>query len=107
MKGILICVSPLRPEYYFSVLPSERKESIRPVLVDKTVIPQNGDAVYVFSDLARGLWTYHEPPCPMPHWGNPKLCWKVIANSDLFDSTTLRKIAQGDIVEGDEVELSN
>ena len=26
-----------------------------------------------------GVWTFKQAPCPMPYWGNPNACKKIIA----------------------------
>jgi hypothetical protein len=30
-----------------------------------------------------GVWKYMKAPCPMPYWGNPNCCKKIIASTDL------------------------
>lgn len=37
--------------------------------------PQDGDLVLTEK---YGVWEYKEAPCPMPYWGNPNVCKKLI-----------------------------
>jgi len=30
-----------------------------------------------------GVWKYAKAPCPMPYWGNPNVCKKIVASTDL------------------------
>jgi hypothetical protein len=51
------------------------------------------DGDYVFVDCSMnegdantykgmGVWKYMKAPCPMPYWGNPNCCKKIVASSD-------------------------
>jgi len=37
--------------------------------------PQNGDLVITDN---YGVWTFQQAPCPLPYWGNPNACKKLI-----------------------------
>lgn len=48
------------------------------------------DGDFVFVDCSqntegykgKGVWKYSKAPCPMPYWGNPNVCKKIIASTD-------------------------
>lgn len=107
--GTLVFDSTFRPIYFDSVLPSERRITIRPVLVWKDVEPNNYDKVFVHSETGAlnntgsRVWTYMKAPCPMPYWGNPDMCWKVIATTNEIPQDIIDDIANGKIKEGDTI----
>ena len=37
--------------------------------------PQNGDLVITDN---YGVWEFQQAPCPLPYWGNPNACKKLI-----------------------------
>jgi hypothetical protein len=37
--------------------------------------PEDGDIVLTDN---YGIWEYRKAPCPMPYWGNPFTCKKLI-----------------------------
>lgn len=107
--GTLVFDISYNPIHFDSVLPSERRITIRPVLVCKESKPVNYDKVFVHGETGplnsngSRLWIYMKAPCPMPYWGNPDLCWKVIATSEDFPQDIIDDIAKGKIKEGDSV----
>lgn len=49
------------------------------------------DGDWVFVDCSQnetgykgtGVWKYSKAPCPMPYWGNPNCCKKIVASTDI------------------------
>ena len=40
--------------------------------------PNDGDKVLTYE---YGIWDYHKAPVPMPYWGNPNACVKLIISN--------------------------
>jgi hypothetical protein len=43
-------------------------------------IPKDGDMVLTEN---YGIWEYKKAPCPIPYWGNPNNCKKMVHIEDL------------------------
>jgi hypothetical protein len=101
--GKLALDTSYRPEYFDTILPSERRMSLKPFLVDPDTKPLDYEKVFVFSETVGHdrIWDFKTPPCPFPYWGNPDLCWKIIAYPHEFPEQIVDDIANGKIKPGD------
>ena len=66
-------------------------------VVDTEADKKFGDKVFV-PDYPDSEWTYMEPPCPLPYWGNPNACFKIIYSlHKIDDSIPLFEMVEDDI----------
>lgn len=76
--------------------------SKKPIIVS-TEEPINGDTVLVDARAWGGfyeIWIYKKAPCPLPYWGNPNGCRKVIVTPEQFSNTDKVNIISGVLKEG-------
>jgi hypothetical protein len=47
---------------------------------------------YVYPEKYSHIWKYRKAPCPMPYWGNPNGCKKLIATNEVSKHLSLLSI---------------